>query len=125
MPANTEVSFFLSVADVGHECNVAGTLDSNGQLTLMLCTCTGDTAGQDLRSLGNELLQTNGILVIDFIDLICTESADFLSSAVERTGGTLCDVGSRSGFSLLCGLLYFFSYSGFISFHIHAYETSC
>ena len=83
---------------------MAGALDSGGQLTLMLSACTGDTAGKNLRTLGDELLQTNRILVVDVIDLVSAEQADFLSSAVEGAlSGTLCSCFGSLGFGSLLG----------------------
>ena len=61
---------------------MTGALDGGGQLSLVLCAGTGDPAGQNLRSFGNELAQTDGILVVDFVNAIGTEGADFLSSSV-------------------------------------------
>ena len=99
---------------------MAGALDSDSDLTLMLSASTGDAAGQDLRSVGNAFLQAIDILVIDVLDLICAENANFLSSAVEGTlSGTLSGFGSY--FSSLFGL----SLNSFVSFVIHSYETSC
>ena len=41
------------VLNVGHERNVARSLDSRGQRSLVLSTVAGDTARKDLASLGN------------------------------------------------------------------------
>ena len=56
------------------------TLDSLGQLTLMLCTGAGHTTRKDLAALRHVSLELCGILVINRIDLIYTESAN-LSAA--------------------------------------------
>ena len=63
------------------------TLDSDGELTLMLCAGAGDSSGEDLRTLGDILSQTGYVLVIDLVDVICAELADFLLSAYRRAVG--------------------------------------
>ncbi len=80
---------FLLVADVGHKSHKSCSLNSNGQLTLMLCTSAGDAAGKDLCTLGSKLAETSGILVIDVLYLIQAELADLLLSAVVLTELTL------------------------------------
>lgn len=44
----------------------------------MLCASAGDTAGQDLAALADEVLQLGGILVINVFDLVCAEMQTFL-----------------------------------------------
>jgi hypothetical protein len=81
--------FVQLVADVGQKRYMAGTLDSDGQLTLMLCAGTGNSSGKNLCTLADELAKSCNILVIDLIDTICAELADLLLSAhsgTERLG---------------------------------------
>ena len=61
-------------------------LDSDGELALMSCAGTGNTSGDDLSSLRQDLaaVLTDG-LVIDVLDFINTESADF-SAGLSATG---------------------------------------
>ena len=56
--------------------DVTCSLDRNGQSSLVLCAVSGDTARQDLASLGDVLSQSSGVL-IDYKDtatLRCTFS---------------------------------------------------
>ena len=69
------------VLNVGHQCNVTCSLDSNSQSSLMFCTVSGDSSRKDLSSLGNVSFQFVNILVIDLVILFATEYANFLSSA--------------------------------------------
>ena len=55
----------------------------------MKSAVTGNTSGEDLRSLGNELSELCYILVVDLADLILTEDANLLSSVVLTKCGTL------------------------------------
>ena len=55
----------------------------------MKSTVAADTSGEDLSSLGNELSELCGILVIDVERLVLTEDANLLSSVVLTEGGTL------------------------------------
>ena len=75
------ISLLQSVADVGQKRYMAGTLDRDGQLTLMLCTSAGNSSGKNLRALADELAKSRNVLVIDLIDAICAELADLLLSA--------------------------------------------
>ncbi len=105
----------MSIGDVGNECKVSRSLNSKGELSLVACTGTGYSAGKNLSSLGEILAETKGILVIDVIDFICTESANFLSSLV-ATEGSSCAVTLLARLSLLSGLVYFFNLgSGLLS----------
>jgi len=71
-----------SVADVRQESDLTGSLDGNGDLTLMLCAAAGDAAGQDLASLADELSQAGNILIVKLFDLVGAEQTNFLSLAV-------------------------------------------
>ena len=56
---------------------MTGTLDSDGQLTLMLGAGAGGTAGQDLAALGQIATQLGGILKIDVINLVYAEASGY------------------------------------------------
>ena len=58
---------------------MAGSLDRDGQSSLMLRAVAGDAARKDLASLGDKLLQLRGVLVIDLIVLFAAEHADLLA----------------------------------------------
>ena len=49
----------------------------------------GNTSGEDLRSLGDELSELSDILVIDAVYLVLTEDANLLSSVHRAERGTL------------------------------------
>lgn len=68
------------VLDVRHKGHVAGSLDRDGQSSLMLRAVAGDAARKDLASLGDKLLQLRSILVIDLIVLFAAEHAYLLAS---------------------------------------------
>ena len=74
------------VRNVGEKCHLASSLDCYGKLSLVKSAVAGNTSGEDLRSLGNELSELCGILVIDIVHLILAEDANLLSSVlgVER-----------------------------------------
>ena len=55
----------------------------------MKSTVTGNTSGENLRSLGNELSELCYILVIDLANLILAEDTNLLSSVVLAKSGTL------------------------------------
>ena len=63
--------------------NLTRTLDRDGQLTLMIGTSTGHTAGQDLSTLGKVSAKLRSVFIIDMLNLIDTKSAYF--SALTRT----------------------------------------
>jgi hypothetical protein len=70
----------LSVARVGKESNVTGTLDSSGKLSLMSGAVAGDSSGKNLRSVGDILMELGGVLVIYALNLIDAESANLLAA---------------------------------------------
>lgn len=77
----------ISAVDVGQKSHLTCTLDSLLQLALMLCACAGGTTGKDLSAFAADVLaKTAGFLVIDVIDLILAEGANFSSSAVGVLG---------------------------------------
>ena len=92
---NTECFHFLLhlllVGNVGEKCHLASSLDSYRKLSLMKSAVAGNTSGEDLSSLGNELSELSNILVINLGYLVLTEDANLLSS-VHRAEGTLCIV---------------------------------
>ena len=69
-----------SVCYVRQQRNDPGTLNSCGQLSLVLRASAGDSSRQDLASLGHVLLQLLDILVIDRFRFICAELAHLFSS---------------------------------------------
>ena len=77
----------ISVSDVGQQSDVAGALDGDLDLSLVLSAGTGHTAGQDLAALADELAELVGILVVDEVDLVCAEDADLLSLAAHEGAG--------------------------------------
>ncbi len=91
--ANSPLLIFLipcsSVSDIGKKSNYTSTLDCGRKLALMLCTSTGHTSGKNLSTLGYKLSELCYILIVNIIDFICTESANFLLS-MHITEGTLC-----------------------------------
>lgn len=84
------------VRDVRHKSHLAGALDSERKLTLMLCASACDSSGKKLGTFAYELAETSCILVINVIHLICAENANFLSSSGRLTIGALllCIFGS-------------------------------
>ena len=68
------------VADIGQQSQVAGTLDGDGQLALMLRAGAGHATGDNLRTLRDESSQAGDILIIDILNAVNAEGADFLSA---------------------------------------------
>ena len=77
-----------SVSHVRQQCHLTSTLDCRIQLTLMLRTGAGYSSGRDLATLADKLSQLSRILVVNKINLVCAENADFLSSSRHRTRST-------------------------------------
>jgi len=50
---------------VRHQCNVPGSLDGDGDFSLMSGTVAGDPSGNDLSPIRNKVFQLFWILVID------------------------------------------------------------
>jgi hypothetical protein len=67
---------------------VTGTLDGHGQLTLMLGTSAGDTAGNNLGALAEVPAKAGNVFVVDIIYLIDTEGA-YLFTALPAATPTL------------------------------------
>ena len=72
---------------------MACTLDSCVELSLVLCACAGNSSGKDLTALAYELSQLC-VLVVDIINLVCAENANFLSLSV----------GTESACCVLCSI---------------------
>ena len=79
----------LLVGNVGKKCHLASSLDSYSELSLMESAVAGNTSGEDLSSLGNELSELCNILVVDAVYLVLTEDTNLLSSVILTEGGTL------------------------------------
>ena len=80
---------FVLVGDVRQKCYLSCTLDSGVDLALMLCTSTRNSSRKDLTSLRNELTQTRNVLVIDIVDMLRAEYANFLSLAVRTEAASI------------------------------------
>ena len=87
------ILLFVSVADVGQQCNLTGTLDGDCELALMSRACSGHSAGKDLSSLGDELAELSRILVIDDCISLCAEGADFPAALLTVVGLALRTLG--------------------------------
>lgn len=53
-------------------------LNGYGELSLMLCASTGDSAREDLSSLGYALTKSCNVLIVNMLDLVCAELAYLL-----------------------------------------------
>ena len=65
-----------SVADVGEKGDLTGALHCDCELSLVPGACSGHSAGKDLASLGDELAQLSGILVVNDCISLCAEGAN-------------------------------------------------
>ena len=72
--------------DEGEQSDLTGALDGLGQLTLMHRAGTGGSAGQDLRTLGDEAAQLGGVLIVDILALVNAELAHLFALAVRAAG---------------------------------------
>ena len=61
----------------GQKGNLPGALDGQAQFALVLCTGTGDPAGDDFSPFSNELFECFGVFVINFNGAVYAESANF------------------------------------------------
>ena len=84
--------FVQLVGNVGEKCHLASSLNSYSELSLVKSAVAGNTSGEDLSSLGNELSELCYILVIDLGYFVLAEDANFLSSVSRTECGTLCIV---------------------------------
>ena len=80
----------------GQKSSLTGTLDSGGQLSLVLSTGAGYTAGKNLCVFGDEFSQLCHVFVIDGNGLFSAEKANFLSSVHRGTGRTGCIISVHS-----------------------------
>jgi len=76
---------FALVRNVRHKGDLAGTLDGNGQLALMLCAYAAHPAGHYLAALGGELTKAVHVLVIYMFHLVGAEGTN-LTAALAGTG---------------------------------------
>ena len=85
-PIECSLKLHLLVRNVGKKCHLASSLDSYGELSLVKSAVAGNTSGEDLCSLRDELSELSGILVVDIVHFILAEDANLLSSVlgVER-----------------------------------------
>ena len=67
---------------------MTSTLDSDCQATLMMCTSSRNSSGEDLASFRNKTAKLGNILVIDVIRLVNTEAAYF-SAALATTAAII------------------------------------
>jgi hypothetical protein len=81
--------FTVLVGYVGKKRHLTSSLDSGGKLSLVKSAVAGNSSGENLCSLGNELSELRNILVVDAVNLILTEDANLLSSVVLTVCGTL------------------------------------
>ena len=95
-----------SVGDVGEQRHVAGSLDRDGELTLMQSTGPVDPSREDLASLARAVAKAGDVLEVDMLDLIGAETADLSVSLIPAlTDGLLLRLSLRRlglwGLSLL------------------------
>ena len=119
-------SFQLLVADIRDERHVACSLNSDSKLTLMISAGSGDSSGKDLGALAYALGKSFDVLVINVLDLVCTELANLSALASVHYGTCRCCLGSCLNGLLGCvGYNYFvihyssqlFRYGKCFSFH--------
>src|SRR2546421_8029607 len=77
---------------VRQERHLAGVLDRTGDLALLLGTDPGDPAGPDLATVGDELAQQRGVLVIDVGDPLLVERVHLLLGLAKRSGLRHCSL---------------------------------
>ena len=75
------------VGHVGKKSHLTSSLDSYGELSLVKSAGAGNTSGEDLSSLGDELSELSYILVIDLAYFILAEDTNLLSLARSLTSG--------------------------------------
>ena len=76
------VLMLKSVGHVRQKSDLAGSLDSLSELTLMHSANAGSTTRQDLAALGHVTAKLGGVLIVDEGSLINTELANFSALAV-------------------------------------------
>ncbi len=70
--------FQNSVGNIRHKSDMSCSLNGYGELSLMLCASTGDSARENLGSLGYALAKSCNVLIVDMLDLVCAELTDLL-----------------------------------------------
>ena len=73
------------VGSVWEQGEVPGTLDGDGQTTLVSRTGARLPSGLDLPAFGDVAAQLERVLVVNTVDLVHAERADFLASAAAAT----------------------------------------
>ena len=82
----------ILVGNIGEKCHLASSLNSYCKLSLVKSASAGNTSGEDLSALGDELSELCDILVIDLVHFILAEDANLLSSVHRTERRTLCIV---------------------------------
>ena len=84
-PLYADIRSARSVAAEGQESEVTSTLDSDCQATLMMCTSSRNSSGEDLASFRNKTAKLGNILVIDVIRFVNAEAAYFSAALATTT----------------------------------------
>ena len=79
------------VGNVGKKSHLTCSLDSGGELSLVKSAGTGNTSGEDLCSLRDELSELCYVLIINCLNLVLAEDANLLS-LVHRTEGSALSI---------------------------------
>ncbi len=85
----------ILVGDVRKKSYLTCTLNSGVELSLVYCTCAGNSSGKNFSALANELAKLCRILVIDKGNLICAEDTYLFS---------LCTHSGACRTSVLCSI---------------------
>jgi hypothetical protein len=67
----------INGTNIGQKGNRSGPLDLVGKGSLVLCTTSGQSSGNDFATLRDKISQRFGIFVINFKTGICAEPANF------------------------------------------------
>jgi hypothetical protein len=62
-----------------HNCDSAGALDGNGQLSLVTCAIAGNSSGHNLAAFCDKITEDYRVFIINFNIGVRAESAEFLS----------------------------------------------
>ena len=81
-----------SVVSVGENCDLTSAFDSLGQFTLMHSAGSSDSSGKDLASFADETAEFSNIFVVDEINFVSSELANFLSLAIVLAEGFLFSI---------------------------------
>ena len=79
-------------------CKVTRTLDSDGQLALVLRAGAGYTAGDDFRTLRNIFAQFHNILIIDVLNAVNAKAANLLAAPSLGAAASFASFGSFGSF---------------------------